>query len=679
MTERQDGLANCLTNLGIDDGDDTLDTRQRTFRTHTHYRTVYELEAEFDQSWMAATEVEALPAMMFGGGFEVVNIKPDTVDAGAVRSYTLTDVEAQPDGSIDREPGINWYAWQLREQGDKAGGAALLAILDDGLDPIEPLDHRRIQRVVGWEVFDRSEITPLYSGYNAEPAYYMLSSVLAASRPSSRGPGSLPDADALRPGEVIHASRLWVHVGRTLGRRQMRNRQGWGASVLERLERERRGVEESSEYLRTYADRASWLWLSLAELDELLSRKDADGNSIGEQALTKKMRLVRRYARTLGIVPTDGGRGAFTEEGEQIPERKPDKLESITESTGDLVKIAEFDLHQWARGTGLSASTALNLIPGGLGGGDNKGDRQKEAKMVRQEQTLWATPVVDWMLTIIFASREGPTQGAIPTWETRWPPQDVPTPLEQAQVDKVRAEADAARIRSNTIEAGEVTQQRFVDGDAFGPLRVTRDEEDDVETGIGPALVGIATQVLAGAVAVGEGQLSPEFFAIYLTSIDEQRFPPDRALEIAQSIASMPLPLDEPTSDGVDAVGDEGTLDDEPPVDPLASLFADIEKGDLRQPKAIAEELTERSGMRIHTRAITDLIKRHNIQPRRVGNKTGYSLREVATVLGADRDPEAPVRADSSLGLIRRTPMMVGLAVLSDMAAAVDRFHGGEH
>ncbi len=659
MTERKDGLANCLTSLGIDDGD-TLDTRQRTFRTHTHYRTVYELEAEFDQSWMAATEVEALPAMIFGSGFEVVNIQPDTVDSAAVRSYILTDVEAQPDGSIDREPGINWYAWQLREQGDKAGGAALLAILDDGLDPIERLDHRRIQRVVGWEVFDRSEITPLYSGHNAEPAYYMLSSVLASR-------------EALRPGEVIHASRLWVHVGRTLGRRQMRNRQGWGASVLERLERERRGVEESSEYLRTYADRASWLWLSLAELDELLSRKDADGNSIGEQALAKKMKLVRRYARSLGIVPTDGGRGAFTEEGEQIPERKPDKLESITESTGDLVKIAEFDLHQWARGTGLSASTALNLIPGGLGGGDNKGDRQKEAKKVKQEQTLWATPVVDWMLTIIFASREGPTQGAIPTWETRWPPQDVPTPLEQANIDKVRAEADAVRVRSNVIEPGEITQQRFVDGDAFGPLRVTR--EEDVETGIGPALVGIATQVLAGAVAVGEGLLPPEFFAIYLTSIDEQRFPPDRALEIAQSIASTPLPLDEPTADGsteADVVGDE------PPVDPLASLFADIEPGDLRQPKAIAEELTERSGMQIHTRAITDLIKRHNIQPRRVGNKTGYSLREVATVLGADRDPEA-VRADSSLGLIRRTPMMVGLAVLSDMAAAVDRFRGGEH
>ena len=104
-------------------------------------------------------------------------------------------------------------------------------------------------------------------------------------------------------------------------------------------------------------------------------------------------------------------------------------------------------------------------------------------------------------------------------------------------------------------------------------------------------------------------------------------------------------------------------------MDPLASLFADIEPGELRTPKAIAEELTERSGLTIHTRAITDLIKRHGIQPRRVGNKTGFSLREVAAVLGADgqsADP-SPERADADS---RRSPMMVGLMVLRDLADA---------
>lgn len=664
----QDGLSNCLTGLGIDGGDeDTLDTRQRTQRTYTnyHFRSVDEFEAEFEQSWMANVEVSTIPYAMFSQRFDIINVEPEDVDMAAVRSYIATDVSAKQDGSLHRDHGINWYAWQLREQGDKVGGAALFAIVDDGLDPVEPLDVRRIQRVRGWEVFDRSEITPWAVGYNVEPEYYVLADVLAAPTISRGvGPSGQPleqQKSTLRPGDVIHKSRLWIHHGRRLSRRQMRYRQWWGASVLELNERERRGVEESSEYLRTYADRASWLWLSLAELNELLERED------GEEKLLKRMKVIRRYARTLGIVPTDGGRGKYMEEADvEVPERKPDQLKSVTESTGDLTKIAEWDLHQWARGTGLTASDALNEMPGGLGQGDNKGDRQKKQARVRAEQTLWATPVVNWMLTILFCSREGPTGGLLPTWDLQWPPLYIPTPMEQADLDKKRAEADEVRIRSNTIEANEVTQQRFVEGDQHGPLRVVREEEEQtsVEAGIGPALVGIATQVLAGAIAVGEGRIPPSFYALYLTSIDDARFPPDRAMEIAMSIAANPLPAaDVPTEDATEG--------QQPEHDPLASLFAGIEPNDLRPAREIANELTRRSGLSISTRAITDLIKRHGLRSRRVANKSGFSLREVAEVLGGAESGALDQHADAAAD--RESPMIIGLRVLSDLAAAVSK------
>lgn len=644
---RADGLHNCLTGMGVDNGDDSLDTTTQTRRGGTYQRSVYELENEWQQSWMAYREVSQLPYDMFREGFSLVNVEPPTVDMQAVREAIWGANVQLPDGQMARTRGINWFAWQLREQGDKVGGAALYAVLDDGLDPSEPLDLRRVTRLVGWEVFDRSELNPWAVGYNVEPIYYVLSDVVAvASTSRSLLPDgtSMPDnRDILQPGDVIHASRLQIHKGRILSRRQMRYRRWWGASVLELNERERRGVEESSQYLRTYADRASWLHLSMAELQEVLGEEDDHGNPVGEQMLQLRLKTIRKYARTLGIVVTDGGRGKDEVEAQTVPERKGDKLESVTESTGDLTKIAEWDLRQWARGTGMPADLALNEEAGGLSGGDNKGSRQRWNGQVRAQQTLWGTDVVDWMLRIYFSQKEGPTQGMIPKYEIVWNPLYIPTPAEQAELDKLRAEADKVRIDSDVASARDVAQQRLVQGDQHGPLRA---EPDDQDSALGAALVGIASQMLEGAVAVGEGLITPEFFSLYLQSIDGARFPSDRAEELARSVAA-----DAPTPE----VAGDGTTE---PDDLLAPLFSDIKPGELRQPKAIAKELTERSGLPISTRSITDLIKREGIQPRRVGNKTGYSLREVAAALGADtatldrqdaRGPTPVARADKIL------------------------------
>lgn len=638
MPARLDGLSNCLTGIG----DPDVDTRLATRRTWAFQRSVYELEQEWLQSWMAYVEVSTLPEAMFRAGFDVINIKPDTIDSASIRSWVEGDLTVMPDGSVSRQRGLGYHAWQLREQGDKFGGALLYPILDDGLDPREPLDVRRIERVVGWEVFDRGEITPWGSSRNLEPQYYVLSDVVSLLESGEH---------TLQPGDIIHASRVIVHKGRDgVSRREQRYRQWWGVSVLELNEPARRAAEYGAECARTYMDRVSWLHLSMAELNELLQTTDDAGNEIGEDIVSTRLRTIRKFARTLGIVATDGGRAgsAASEVNQPIPPRNPDKLESVGESSGDLAKLVELNWTEWAYGSRLPASIAFGQAPTGLRGGDNVGDWQKFEGDVKFAQRNWGTRVINKMLLIEFAAKQGPTGGVIPDeWEIHWRPLRISTPSELAEIDRKRAEADEVRIRSSVIAPDEVREQRLVKGDVDGPLRVEPTVTEEEAVAPEPALVGIASAVLEAAIAVGEGTITPEFFASYLTSIDEARYPEVRATEIAQSARSF--------SDDLGVAEAEVSTDDAPEmVEPFST---DPRPSDLMKPRDIAAKLSERFGMPLHTATVTALARRNGLRRWSLAGKSGFSLADIERVLASEVEPQ---RADSSGASVGRLAVVGG-------------------
>ena len=96
-----------------------------------------------------------------------------------------------------------------------------------------------------------------------------------------------------------------------------------------------------------------------------------------------------------------------------------------------------------------------------------------DTKRGRAQQKARATPWMKWMLTILWASKEGPTGGRIPkSFGLRWHPLIVPSPVEVADIGKTRAETDAIRINSNVAEPAEIREQRLVVGDVDGDLRV---------------------------------------------------------------------------------------------------------------------------------------------------------------------------------------------------------------
>ena len=657
MPTRRDGLVNCVTGLG----DPEIDIRQQTQRTWARWPTVWELEQEWCQNWMAHREVSQPAGDTYREGLELTDVQPADLDMSAVPAYIQGTVTPEPDGSIQRDKGLLWYAWQLKLQGDKVGGAALFPILDDGLDPREPLDWRRIQRVVGWEVLDRSEITPFQShGYGAEPEYFVLSDVLTTPSPNNRRVGGGKSIDreraVLRPGDVIHRSRLAFNLGRPgLSRREQRYRQFWGLSVLELARRERFAVEEGSEYARTYMHRASWLHMQIAELNEIRATKDEAGNEIGDAYLAKHMAGVRQMASTLGMVVTDGGKvSAETRDGKQLVARPPDKLESISESVGDLPELIQGNLDQWQSAIAMPKSIAFGDAPSGLRGGDNAGDWQSWQGKISTEQSA-QHEVINWMLLILFASREGPTKGRIPAqWKILWNPLVIPSPKEVAEIGKIHAETDSIRIKDTVVTPGEVKNQRLVRGDVDGPLRADPPEEDEVvekDTGQPPAQVGIAQAVLAGGIAVSEGTATPEWYALYLGSIDTPRYPPDKAAELAAA-ASIGGPPAVVAGGVVNAVAGEDQqpadvhVEDAAP-DPVAEALADLRAAtptDLKTPREIADALTLEHGFDISQARVKSLAAKYGVEGHTVLGKRGFSQRAIDEAYLRDRGamPDAP-------------------------------------
>lgn len=631
MRVRLDGLVNCFTGLG----DPALDTRQNTRRTSSHQRSTWALEQEWGQSWMAFREVSQLPWDMFREGFNLVKVEPPDTDVAEIMSAVEGNLDVKADGQLDRQRGLLYYAWQLREQGDKVGGAVLLPILDDGKDPSQPLDVRSITRVLGWQILDRSEISPWHGshGLNTEPEYYVLSDVLTAV------------GRRLQPGDVIHRSRLWINPGRLLSMREMRLRQWWGASILELGERERRGAEEGTEYARTYMDRQSWLHLQLAGLNELFQAKDDEGNPIGEALVEQRARAVREFTRTMGIAVTDGGLpSATTRDGEVIVGRNPDKLESVAESPGEMSSLVQMNLDQWQYGAGMPRSIAFGEAAGGLNGGKNEGDWQSWQGVVRAQQSLWATPLINWMLTIVMSARMGPTHGVRPAaWEVKWKPLLVPSPLEVARADLERARADEVRINSSVAKVDDVRQQRMIQGDTDGPLRAT--EEEKAETAITPISVGVATAIMNAGTLIGAGELPAGFLAAVLPTWDPRYTP-----EIAAAIAASAKPAEAEALQGavaapVDVVDAEPIAPDEAEI----AFSNDPRPSDLMSSTSIVEALAK-INVEVTPHKITKMAKAGTIKTWLNFGKRAHSLAEVRRLSAIENGMVSAPVADEPTG-----------------------------
>lgn len=427
---RSDSMMSVLTGLG----DPWRDKAQRMAIVANPDLTQYQVDALYHDDGLAAKIVDMPANDLTREGLELRDIE---VDLQRVES-DLETMDAL--GNLS-----DLYRW-----GSAYGGAVLGAAVDDGLPPHEPLDRNRIKRVRGLFVLDRHALNPIWTRgrVGGEPDGYMITT-------------DGPESEILQ-GRVIHASRVRRFCGATpLSRVQKQLRMGWGVSVYKRVWERLRRLLSAYGYGETILQDVSVDVFQIAGLAEAMAKGQED-------AVRKRLMALQLGKDILHGIALDAG----------TKDRPGENYIPQTRSVAGIRELIDLFLSAVISSVPIPRSEFLGETTGGLNTGTNSGEKRTWNAFVKSQQTKYATPWLNWVLELMFASKEGPTRGAVPPkWTLHWHSLMAPTEAEDVEIAYKRAQTDEIMWRIGAASAADIAYTRITLG-SRGDIEPSPDDPD---------------------------------------------------------------------------------------------------------------------------------------------------------------------------------------------------------
>ena len=310
------------------------------------------------------------------------------------------------------------------------GGAGMVLLIDDGLDPSEPVDPNRIRAIRGFVPLSRHELIPedfSITDYS-KPEFYRITT---SQRVSSDQQGSYVNVK-------IHSTRVARFDGLYLPWNVRVRNTGWGESVLQliwesfkRYETAMSGLENMTTDSDLFVHKIPGLFQRIAAGNESDLRKRLEANNLSRSVY--------------------GGMVVDTEEDLSFLNRA---LANIASATEPFIK----DLQA---ATGWPASILMGDSPGGLGK-EGRFEERVWASLVEQWQEVYCRTPITEMFTYILLSKEGPTRGRPPqNWSVDFPSVFTETDSERADLMVKMAQMDSAYINLGVLNPIEVREARF--------------------------------------------------------------------------------------------------------------------------------------------------------------------------------------------------------------------------
>jgi len=310
------------------------------------------------------------------------------------------------------------------------GGAGMVMLIDDGLDPSEPVDPNRIRAIRGFVPLSRHELIPedfSITDYS-KPEFYRITSSQRIS----------PDQQGSYVNVKIHSTRVARFDGLYLPWNIRVRNTGWGESVLQliwesfkRYETAMNGLENMTTDSDLFVHKIPGLFQRIAAGNESDLRKRLEANNLSRSVY--------------------GGMVVDTEEDLSFLNRA---LANIASATEPFIK----DLQA---ATGWPASILMGDSPGGLGK-EGRFEERVWASLVEQWQEVYCRTPITEMFTYILLSKEGPTRGRPPqNWSVDFPSVFTETDTERAELMVKMAQMDSAYINLGVLNPIEVREARF--------------------------------------------------------------------------------------------------------------------------------------------------------------------------------------------------------------------------
>jgi uncharacterized protein len=323
--------------------------------------------------------------------------------------------------------------------GDLFGGGSLLLVTEDDVPRgrfrqqpwlwlAQPLDLRRVQRLHAIQAFDAIEAWPVeYETSLQEPGY----------RAPSLWQFSTGDGFTA----LVHGSRVAHFRGARRPPSELRGGFGrWGRmpddSILQAVYDE---IARLVQTMQAGATAAQELRESVLQLGNFAALQ------VGDEG-----KLMRGYLSVIAQMKNALG---FTVTG------SADKFTSHNTPPTGFSELSEGAQMMLATVLGWPRTMLTGESPGALGDGDESG-LERERQIISAYQESHREPI-EKIYTVLYAAQDGPTRGSAPEgWSVTFHPLSEPTAKEQADLEKVVAEADEIRIRSHVIAPEHVTRSR---------------------------------------------------------------------------------------------------------------------------------------------------------------------------------------------------------------------------
>lgn len=407
---RGDGYLNVITGVGAQ-----RDPTTQTFYAPEPILTQQQLEAIFEGDGIGRRIVEMPAEEMCRGWFDVVGDEGE-----GVQDYleTLRMQQVFTDAAV----------WARL-----FGGSLVYLILEDGKDEQQPVDYKRIRKVVGAQVFDRWSVGFEPDRPSKDPILRLM------GRPEFYNLTPLGGGFPIK----VHESRVAYIPGRRLTASRRQTNGGWDASVLQgawtALQRHGTGMGYSSNILRDFVQSV----LAVKDLTAMI----AAGR---EDVVERRIRLLDVSRSILNTIILDA-------EGEEYTKQ--------SSSVAGLADILDRFAETLSAAVGIPITKLFGKAPGGLNS-TGEHDMRNYYDMLASEQNRMLDPLAETIVKMVFSAKDGPTSGREPKeWSVRWRSLDQPTQKETAELRKQVADTDKIYIDAGVLSSDEVAQSRFGQGE----------------------------------------------------------------------------------------------------------------------------------------------------------------------------------------------------------------------
>lgn len=430
---RNDGvLINAITGLG------TKKDKSEYFNLR-HPRMLAEAELEalyYDPLCRRVIDIYAEAAVTEA---PTINISEETEDyEGIVKAFTTYLEE------ID----FYFYVEETLKLQRIYGGAALFLVLDDGLEPSEPVRPDRVRGIADLVPLSRREIVP--NDYNylnyRNPELYRISTSKSVTQEN--------DLNYL----LVHSSRVLRFDGLYLPWKQRLSNEGWGLSYLQPF----------FEVWKRYRGATDGMATMLNEMDLFVHKIPGLASKItsGKESALKTRLEANSLARSLY-----GGMALDSEEDVSFASRSLSGAQEIYDRlVEDLVAAAD-----------MPKTLLFGTSPSGGLSESGKYEDKSWAASVERYQTHSLRRPLNQFFELILNMPEGPTGGKPPQdWSVYFPPYYSESDKDKAELRKQIADTDKIYVDLGVLTPLEVRSSRFSGVEYSIETNVQEEEEERI-------------------------------------------------------------------------------------------------------------------------------------------------------------------------------------------------------